>query len=112
MCSIHDKLSSNKTQRNFIVLTLSISWLFIFNVGTWGGGDAAFLPDVWNNENLVFPTFSDSLFAGNHSLILFSSSLTVLNNVFMFVCSIIGTSTLYTIKIIAVLVSALVALHT
>ena len=77
-----------------------------------GGGDAAFLSDLWNNENLVFPTFSDSLFAGNHSLILFSSSLTVLNNVFMFVCSIIGTSTLYTIKIIAVLVSALVALHT
>ena len=46
-----------------------------------------FLPDFWNNESLVFPTFSDSLFAENHSLILSNSSLTVLNNLFMLLCS-------------------------
>ena len=101
MCSFHDKLSSNKTPRNFIVLTLSISRLFIFNIGRWEGM-LYFLPDLWNNENLVFPTFSDNLFAENHSLILINSSLTVLNNVFMLLSSkkklvlsanIIGTST-------------------
>ena len=94
------KLSSNKTPRNFIVLTLLISWLFIFNVGRWEGM-LYFLPNLWNNENLVFPAFSDSLLAENHSLILINSSLTVLNNVFMLLCSkkksvspanIIGTS--------------------
>ena len=51
------------------------------------GGDAVEDPDLWNNENLVFPTFSDSLFAENHSLILINSLLTVLNNVFMLLCS-------------------------
>ena len=49
-----------------------------------------------------FPTFSDSLFAENHSLTLINSSLTVLNNMFKLLCSkkklissvnIIGTST-------------------
>ena len=61
-----------------------------------------FLPDLWKNEDLVFPISSDSLFAENHLLILINSSLTVLNNVFMLLCSkkellssanIIGTST-------------------
>ena len=53
-----------------------------------------FLPGLWNNENLVFPTFSDSLFTENHSLILIKSSLTVLNNVFMLSsANIFGTST-------------------
>ena len=51
---------------------------------------------------LVFLTFSDSLVAENHSLILNNSSLIVLNNVFMLLCSkkkfvssanVIGTST-------------------
>ena len=46
-----------------------------------------FLPDVWNNKNLVFPTFRYSLFAENHSLILINSPLAVLNNVFMLLCS-------------------------
>ena len=46
-----------------------------------------FLPNLWNNENLVFPTFSDSWFAKNHLLILIDSSLTVLNIVFMLLCS-------------------------
>ena len=82
MCSIHDKLSSNKTPRNFIVLTLSISWLFIFNVGR-GERMLNLLPDLWNNENLVFPTFSDTLFAGNHAMILINSSLTALNNLLL-----------------------------
>ena len=60
-----------------------------------------FLPDLWNNEDLVFPTFSDSVFAENHSLTLINLSLTVLNNVFMLLClkelvssaKIIGTNT-------------------
>ena len=67
MCSFHDKFSSNKTPRIFILLTLLISWLFIFNTGR-EEGMLYFLPDLWNNENLVFPTFSDSLFAQNRSL--------------------------------------------
>ena len=46
-----------------------------------------FLSDLWNRENLVFPTFSDSLFAENHSLTLINLLLTVLNNVFMLMCS-------------------------
>ena len=46
-----------------------------------------FLPDLWKNEDLVFPISSDSLFAENHLLILINSSLTVLNNVFMLLCS-------------------------
>ena len=83
MCSFKYKLSSNKTPRNFIVLILSITCLFIFNVGTC----CIFLPNMWNNENLVFPTFNDSLFAENNSLILINSSLTALNNVFMLLCS-------------------------
>ena len=75
--------------------------VYLYNVGRWEGM-LYFLPDLWNNENLVFPTFSDSLFAENHSLILINSSLTVLNNVFMLLClkknlvssaNIIGTST-------------------
>ena len=41
------------------------------------------LPDLWNNENLVFPTFSDTLFAENHALILINSSLTALNNLLL-----------------------------
>ena len=58
--------------------------------------------DLWNNENLVFTLFSNSLFAENHSLILIiNSSLTILNNVVMLLCpknklvssaNIIGTS--------------------
>ena len=60
-----------------------------------------FLLDLWNNENLLFPLFSGSFFAEDHLLILINSSLTVLNNVFMLLCSkkkvlcarIIGTST-------------------
>ena len=88
MCPFHDKLSYNKTPRNFIVLKfhLSISWLFNFNVGRWEGM-LYFLPDFWKNDNLVFLTFSASLFTGNHSLILINSSLTVLNSVFMLLCS-------------------------
>ena len=35
-------------------------------------------PDLWNNENLDFPTFSGSLFAENHWFILINSSLTVI----------------------------------
>ena len=50
MHSFHDTLSSNKTPRNFIVLTLSILWLFIFNVRRWEGM-LYFLPDLWSNEN-------------------------------------------------------------
>ena len=46
-----------------------------------------FLHDLWNNKNLIFATFSDSLFAENHLLILFNLSLTALNNVFMLLCS-------------------------
>ena len=46
-----------------------------------------FLRDLWNNENLEFPTLSDCLFAENHSLILISSLLTVLNNMFTLLCS-------------------------
>ena len=70
-CSFHDKLSSNKTPRNFIVLILSISWLFIFDVGR-REGILYFLPDLWNNKNLVFPTFSDCLVAENQSSTLFN----------------------------------------
>ena len=46
-----------------------------------------FLSDLWNHENLVFPTFSDSFFAENYSLTLINLLLTVLNNVFMLMCS-------------------------
>ena len=46
-----------------------------------------FLTDLWNNENLVFPAFSDSVFAKKYSLTLINSSLTVLNYVFMLLCS-------------------------
>ena len=46
-----------------------------------------FLPDLWKKEKLVFPTFGDSLFAENHSLILINSSLSVLNKVVMLLCS-------------------------
>ena len=67
-----------------------------------------FLPDLWKNENLVSPTFSDSLFAENQSSILINSSLTVLNNVFMLLRSkknlvssanIVGTSTFELLRI-------------
>ena len=34
--------------------------------------------DLWNNENLDFPTFSGSLFAESHWFILINSSLTVI----------------------------------
>ena len=66
-----------------------------------------FLRDLWNNENLEFPTLSDCLFAENHSLILINSLLTVLNNMFTLLCSknksvspanIIGTSTVEGLK--------------
>ena len=65
-------------------------------------GNAVFFPDLWNNENWVFPTFGDRFFPENYSLILVNSSLTVLNNMFMLLCSkkklvssvnIIGTNT-------------------
>ena len=46
-----------------------------------------FLPDLWKKEKLVFPTFGDSLFDENHSLILINSSLSVLNKVVMLLCS-------------------------
>ena len=82
MCYFHDKLWSSKIPRNFIVLTLSMSSFFIFNVGRWEGM-LYFLPDLWNREKLFFSTFNDCLFAKNHSLILIDLSLTVLNNVFM-----------------------------
>ena len=77
MCSFHDKLSSNKAPRNLIVLALSISWMFVFNVGRWER-ILYFLRNLWNNENLVFPAFSDSLFAENHTLILINWSLTLI----------------------------------
>ena len=35
-------------------------------------------PDLWNNENLDFSTFSGSLFVENHWFILINSSLTVI----------------------------------
>ena len=84
MCSFHDKLSSNKTPRDFIVLALLISSLIIFNVGR-KKGMLYLLPDLWNKEILVFLAFSGSLFAENHSLTLINS--TVLNNVLMLLCS-------------------------
>ena len=77
MCSFHDKLSSNKAPRNLIVLALSISWMFVFNVGRWER-ILYFLRNLWNNENLVFPAFSDSLFAENHTLILINWLLTLI----------------------------------
>ena len=86
MCSFHNKLSCNETARNFIVLTLSISWLFISNVGR-KEEMLYFLPDLWNNEKLVFPILSTSLSVENHSLTLINSWLTVFNNVFMLLCS-------------------------
>ena len=86
MCSFHDKFSSNKILRNAIVVTLLISLLFNFKFGR-EKGVLCFFPDLWNNENLLFFTFRDSLFAENHWLILIISSLTVLNNVFMLLCS-------------------------
>ena len=86
VCSFHNKLSSNRTPRNLIVLSISISWLFIFNVCRWEEM-LYFLPDLWNNGNLFFPAFSDSLLAEKHSLILINSSSTVLNSVFMLNCS-------------------------
>ena len=82
MCYFHDKLWSSKIPRNFIVLTLSMSSFFIFNVGRWEGM-LYFLLDLWNREKLFFSTFNGCLFAKNHSLILIDSSLTVLNNVLM-----------------------------
>ena len=51
--------------------------MFVFNVGRWER-ILYFLRNLWNNENLVFPTFSDSLFAVNHTLILINCSLTLL----------------------------------
>ena len=78
--SFHDKFSCNKATRNSVVLTLSISWLFIFNICI--GRDAVFFTWFMSNENLYFLIFSDCLLAENHSLILISSSLFVLNNVF------------------------------
>ena len=86
MCSFHDKFSSNKILRNAIVVTLLISLLFNFKFGR-EKGMLCFFPDLWNNENLLFSTFRDSFFAENHWLILIISSLTVLNNVFMLLCS-------------------------
>ena len=68
MRSFYDKFSSNKTPRNLIVSALLISWFFIFNEGK-GEGMLYFLPDLWNNENLVFPALSDSLLAENYSLV-------------------------------------------
>ena len=56
---------------------LSISWMFVFNVGRWER-ILYFLRNLWNNENLVFPAFSDSLFAENHTLILINWSLTLI----------------------------------
>ena len=54
----------NKAPKNLIVLTLLTSRLPIFIVDI---GEVVlfffFLPDLWNNENLVFPTLGDSLFA-------------------------------------------------
>ena len=99
MCSSRDKFSFSKTWRNFIVLALSIWWLLTFKVGG-GEGMLYFLSGLWNKENLVFPTFIDSFFPENHSLI--PINLTISNNVFMLLCSknklvssanIIGTST-------------------
>ena len=99
----HNKFSPIKIPTNFIALTLSILWLFIFNFSR--GGEMLYsLFDLWNNENLVFSTFSNSLFAENHFLVLIiNSSLTILNNVVMSLCpknklvssaNIIGTSKL------------------
>ena len=70
----------------FIVLTLYVSQLFIFNACR-GNEIFRFLPDSWNNENLAIPIFRDRLFAENHFLILNNSSLTLLNNVLMLMCS-------------------------
>ena len=42
-----------------------------------------FLPDLWSNENLVFPALSDSLLAENYSLVDLNSSLAASNNVLM-----------------------------
>ena len=66
MRSFYDKYSSNKTPRNLIESTLLISLFFIFNIGK-GEGMLYFFPDLSNNENLVFPAFSESLLAENCS---------------------------------------------
>ena len=73
--------------------------MLTFKVGG-GEGMLYFLSGLWNKENLVFPTFIDSFFPENHSLI--PINLTISNNVFMLLRSknklvssanIIGTST-------------------
>ena len=91
----HNKFSPIKTPTNFIALTLSILWLFIFNFGR--GGEMLYsLFDLWNNENLVFSTFSNSLFAENHFLVLIVNVVMSLcpKNKLVSSANIIGTSKL------------------
>ena len=45
-----DKLSSSTTPRNFIRMTLLMSWLFVFNVGRW---------NFWNFWNEVIENLYD-----------------------------------------------------
>ena len=69
MCSFHHKFLSNKRTENLIVLTLSISWLFIFNVSS-GEDMLYFFPNLWKSKIVVFPIFTDKFFAENGPLIL------------------------------------------
>ena len=85
---------------------IQLCWLFRYRdclfLTLVVGKNAVFFTWFMNNENLYFLIFSDCLLAENHSLILISSSLFVLNNVFKLLRSknklvssanIIGTNT-------------------
>ena len=98
-CSFHDKLPSNKARKNFIVLILSISWLFIFDVGR-REGILYFLPDLWNNKNLVFPTFSDCLVAENQSLTLINVKVNLRFIPFHYVTVILYVTVLFVLYIL------------
>ena len=68
MCSFLVKCWSDKTPRSLFLL-------FVFIVIDYRQrGISALLRGLWKNENLVFSTFEDSLFAVSQSL-MFTSSL-------------------------------------
>ena len=64
ICLFFDKFSSNKTPGN-VTHRLFRNRVF-FNAGR-GDRIVRFLPDLLNNESLVFPTFKDSL-VPNHQV--------------------------------------------
>ena len=66
MCSFHDKFSSNKVTEIFHGIN-SFDIVIIFNISR-GKGMLHFLPDLLNNEDMVFPTLIDSLFAENQPI--------------------------------------------